>query len=97
MSKDDYLTGGAVALRQVALLAQEAGKERTAAWLTRCAELVYRDGFDLRWPDAPAYKGVVVHVEAPEPDLRELTDEQLTILVRAITDENNRRQKTTGQ
>lgn len=95
MSKDDYLTGGAVALRKVAALAQESGKQRTAAWLVRCAELVYRDGFDLRWPDAPAYKGPVVHVEdraQQEIDLRALTADQLTNLGIALDAERFRRE-----
>lgn len=84
MSTDDYFTGGAVALRKVAALAKDAGKLRTSAWLIRCAELVYRDGFDLRWPDAPTYKGLVVHIDAPGPDLKALTEDQLIELGIAI-------------
>jgi hypothetical protein len=92
MSDLDYRTGGAVALRKAAALAEEAGKLRTAAWLVRCAQIVVPDGYDLRWPDAPVYKGAVVHVDAPGPDLKALTADQLDNLLKAIEGEQFERE-----
>ncbi len=52
----DSVETARAALRRTALLATEAGKQRTAAWLRHCAELVA----ERVWPPAPAYKGAVV-------------------------------------
>lgn len=91
MIDNDYRNGGAVALRKVARLAEEAEKRRTAAWLISCAKLVVTDGFDLDWPEAPAYKGRVVHVDKPIPDLKNLTNDQLIELGIAIDAERHER------
>jgi hypothetical protein len=80
------------ALRRAADLAQRAGKRRTSAWLRVCADIVEREGLQAEWPEAPAYKGAVVHVENPENDLRELTADQLAALFKAAEDEQFRRE-----
>lgn len=92
MIDENYRDGAAVALRKVARLAEEAGKRRTAAWLVRCATIAVTDGFDLTWPEAPAYKGPVVHVDKPGPDLKNLTADQLDELLKAIEAERFERE-----
>jgi hypothetical protein len=84
MSEDEiYSRGGRHALVRAARFMRKAEKNRSFAWLMECADR-WEQGFEVQWPDAPAYKGAVVHVEAPELDLKTLTDDQLIELGIAI-------------
>lgn len=78
-------------LRRAAMAAVLAGKERTAAWLRSCADIVEREGYEAPWPEAPAYKGPVVHVENPEPDLTQLNSVELDRLRTLVRLECDRR------
>jgi hypothetical protein len=83
---------GASTLRRAAKHTEKAGKRRTTAWLDACAWIYELKGPDAPWPDAPAYKGVVVHVDAPGPDLKGLTADQLDDLLRAVEAEQFERE-----
>jgi hypothetical protein len=83
---------GASTLRRAAKHTEKAGKTRTTAWLDACAWIYELKGPDAPWPDAPAYKGAVVHVDAPGPDLKALTADQLTELGIAIDAERFERE-----
>lgn len=87
----EFTRGGFTALERAAEFARSAGKRRTAAWLAACAALVERKGFQADWPDAPAYKGFVVHIENPEPDLRQLNAVELDRLRMHVRLECDRR------
>lgn len=88
---DAYTRGGRHALMRAARFARAAGKQRTDAWLKQCADR-WTSGFEAQWPDAPAYKGPVVHVDAPQADLRTLTADQLNDLLKAIESEQLQRE-----
>lgn len=94
MSKEDeaYTQGGRHALVRAARFMRKAEKYRSFDWLMECADIWEKEGFQGQWPDAPAYKGAVVHVESPEADLRELTADQLAALFKAAEDEQFRRE-----
>lgn len=94
MSAEDeaYTRGGRHALVRAARFMRKAEKNRSYAWLKECANR-WEQGFEVQWPDAPAYKGAVVHVEAPGPDLKELTDDQLIELGIAIDAERFERDR----
>lgn len=79
---------GEAALITASLLAEVAGKTRTSAWLLDCAA-AHRGG--TRWPPAPKYKGSVVHVDNPEPDLEQLDDAGLLELENVIAEHRRRR------
>jgi hypothetical protein len=79
------------ALRRASELAQRAGKERTSAWLRACASVVETEGYGAPWPVAPAYRGPVVHVEDPQPDLQSLNAVELDRLRMAVRLECDRR------
>jgi hypothetical protein len=85
MSTEDeaYIQGGRHALTRAARFMRKAEKSRSYAWLKECADR-WEQGFQVEWPDAPAYKGAVVHIDAPGPDLKALTDDQLIELGIAI-------------
>jgi hypothetical protein len=89
MSKEDeaYTQGGRHALVRAARFARKADKNRSFEWLMTCADIWEKEGFGGQWPDAPAYKGAVVHIEAPGPDLKALTDDELIALSIAIDGE----------
>jgi hypothetical protein len=87
---DAYTQGGRHALMRAARFMRKAEKNRSFAWLKECADR-WEQGFEVEWPDAPAYRGAVVHVDAPEPDLRELTAEQLDRLRTLVRLECDRR------
>lgn len=91
MSSEFYQ--GAMTLRRAARLAEKAGKGRSGPWLVRCAWIYESQGPEAAWPDAPAYKGPVVHVEAPGPDLKTLTNDQLIDLGIAIDAERFERDR----
>lgn len=78
-----YTQGGRHTLLRAARFARKADKNRTYDWLVRCADL-WEQSWDAQWPDAPAYKGAVVHIDTPSPDLKALTDDQLVELGIAI-------------
>lgn len=86
--------GARLALIRASAYAKRAGKTRTGPWLRECANLVAQQGFgsDLPWPPAPAYKGPVVHINLPEQDLREMAEDQLAALLKAVEDEQLRRE-----
>lgn len=84
MTEDEaYTQGGRHALVRAARFMRKAEKNRSFAWLMECADRWER-GFQIQWPDAPAYKGAVVHIENPADDLRALTADQLVELGIAI-------------
>lgn len=95
MNDDEiYAKGGRHALVRAARFARKAEKNRTFEWLMECADL-WEQGWDAQWPDAPAYKGPVVHAEdraQQEIDLRALTPEQLINLGIALDAERFRRE-----
>jgi hypothetical protein len=68
-------------LAQLAELAENAGKHRTAEWLLQCAAA---HAAGEPWPEAPRYKG-------PLQDLDALTDEALVELSAAILKEQRSR------
>ena len=72
---------GEEALLRASEFAEIAGKTRTALWLRQCAEASRVDG---TWPDAPAYKGTVVHVENPGPDLEVLDRKTLAMFASTV-------------
>jgi len=74
-------------LRAAAVLAEKAGKTRTAEWLRACATA----GLNGSWPDAPAYKGAVVHLADPRPDFADLSSAQLRVLRLQIVTELRQR------
>lgn len=84
-----YSEGAARALERCSKAADAAGKTRTAQWLYACAK-ASRAGI-VDWPDAPAYKGPVVHVNLPSADLEALTDGQIRGLRNTLNHELNRR------
>lgn len=94
MSTEDeaYTQGGRHALVRAARFMRTAEKNRSFAWLMRCADL-WEKSWDAQWPDAPAYKGAVVHIETPGPDLKALTDDQLIELGIAIDAERFERDR----
>lgn len=81
-----YRSGIVSALNDVAQLAEDAGKKRSAEWLRECAQDPMGD-----WPAAPAYKGPVVLVNDPEPGLKALTAAELAKLREAVRIEHNER------
>jgi hypothetical protein len=89
----EFTRGGFTALDRAAEYAKTAGKPRTSAWLAACAALVEHKGFQADWPEAPAYKGFVVHIENPETDLHQLSDVELEDLARAVANEQVRRKR----
>ena len=91
MSAEDYIKGGKHALLRAARFARKAEKIRSFEWLVECAQR-WEQGIEVEWPEAPAYKGAVVHVETPETDLRELTPDQLITLGIALDAERHRRE-----
>lgn len=91
MSDEHYTQGGRHALVRAARFMRKAEKNRSFAWLMQCANL-WEQSWDAQWPDAPAYKGAVVHIDAPETDLRELTADQLEALLTAVEGEQFRRE-----
>lgn len=92
MSEENaYTQGGRHALLRAARFARKAEKNRTYDWLVECAD-IWEQSWDGQWPDAPAYKGPVVHIEAPGPDLKELTADQLDDLLKAVENEQFERE-----
>lgn len=87
----EFTRGGFTALDRAAEYARTAGKRRTAAWLAACASLVEHKGFDADWPEAPAYKGPVVHIENPGLDLIQLNAVELDRLRTFVRLECDRR------
>jgi hypothetical protein len=93
MSEDEtYIQGGRHALLRAARFARKAEKNRSFEWLMKCADIWEKQGFEAQWPDAPAYKGAVVHVDAPGPDLKGLTADQLDDLLRSVEAEQFERE-----
>jgi hypothetical protein len=94
MSKEDeaYTQGGRHALVRAARFMRTAEKNRSFAWLMTCADIWEKEGYGGQWPDAPAYKGAVVHVESPAGDLKVLTADQLDDLLKAIEGEQFERE-----
>jgi hypothetical protein len=87
----EFIRGGVAALNRAADFTRTAGKRRSSSWLAACAAIVERKGFEAEWPKAPAYKGFVVHIENPDPDLRSLGAEELDKLRMAVRLECDRR------
>jgi hypothetical protein len=76
-------------LPRLAELAAQAGKLRTADWLTTCSALSPGD-----WPPAPGYKGAVLHVEDAAKtsiDVANMPDEWLSRLAGLVEAEQVRR------
>lgn len=92
MTEDEiYSRGGRHALVRAARFMRKAEKNRSFAWLMECAGR-WEQGFEVQWPDAPAYKGAVVHVENPADDLKVLTADQLDELLKAVESEQFERE-----
>lgn len=94
MNNGQFMEGASWALGKASKYCERSGKTRSAEWLNECVQVVEGATPSGPWPEAPAYKGSVIHVEDRTKtalDLGNIADDQLIWLNTAVMNEMSSR------